>query len=42
VFVLAGTTVVARSNLDLYVLIRVDAVVQAENGTVNLTGKAKR
>jgi beta-galactosidase len=42
VFVLAGTTVVARSNLGLYVLLRVDAVVQAENGTVNLTGKAKR
>lgn len=42
VFVLAGTMVVARSNLDLYVLLRIDAVVQAENGTVNITGKAKR
>jgi hypothetical protein len=42
VFVLVGTKVVVRSNLDVYVLIRVDAVVQAENGTVSLTGKAKR
>jgi hypothetical protein len=42
VFVLVGTTVVARSNLDLYVLLRVDAVVQAADGTISITGKAKR
>jgi beta-galactosidase len=42
VFVRAGTTIVARSNGDLYVLLRVDAVVQTASGTVNLTGKAKR
>lgn len=42
VFVIAGTTVVARSNGDLYVLLRVDAVVQTEAGTINMTGKAKR
>jgi hypothetical protein len=42
IFVLAGTKVVVRSNLGMYVLIRVDAVIQAENGTVSLTGKAKR
>lgn len=42
VFVLVGTTVVARSNLDLYVLIRVDAVTQAANGTISITGKTKR
>ncbi|HEX2613014.1 MAG TPA: immunoglobulin domain-containing protein [Fibrobacteria bacterium] len=42
VFVRAGTTIVARSNGSLYVLLRVDAVVQTSSGTVNLTGKAKR
>lgn len=42
VFVRSGTTIVARSNGDLYVLLRVDAVVQTASGTINLTGKAKR
>jgi beta-galactosidase len=42
VFVRSGTTVVARSNGDLYVLLRVDAVVHSASGVVSLTGKAKR
>lgn len=42
VFVRSGTTIVARSNGDLYVLLRVDAVTQSASGIINLTGKAKR
>lgn len=42
VFVRSGTTVVARSNGDLYVLLRVDAVVHSASGVISLTGKAKR
>jgi hypothetical protein len=41
VIVNAGSAVVAKTDEDLLVLIRVDAVTHATNGTVNLTGKAK-
>jgi hypothetical protein len=41
VFVHAGTTVVARSNSDLYVLIRVTNVTQSASGTAMLDAKAK-
>jgi hypothetical protein len=41
VFLKAGTTVVAKSNSNLYVLIRVNTVTHTESGTGTFTGKAK-
>lgn len=37
----SGTTIVAKSNGGLYVLIRVTGVTQSASGVANLTGKAK-
>jgi hypothetical protein len=41
VFVRVGTTVVAKSNSNLHVLLLVTAVTQSASGTASITGKAK-